>query len=298
MDTIDCIKALVETVDAGGFSGAARRLGVVPSVVMKRVNYLEHKLKRQLLQRTTRSVRLTEEGRRHIADLRQAVAQIETVMHGMKRSDQTPSGHLRIGTPPAITVLYLSHLLGEFTRLYPDITLDLTLLDRAMNPVNAGFDVVLSGSATTFLGVDDIPLFQLRRAVYGSPDYIDRMGEPTHPTDLYGHRLLALKPSTIVWEFRGPSGPIRIDRPPAMLSNDSLSLAASAVQGNGLAMLPTYVCTADVRAGRLIEVLVKYPIAEMWFKAFVSQKQRDSVPVRIFITWLQSVFSPVPPWSQ
>lgn len=297
MDTIDCIKALIETVDAGGFSGAARRLGVVPSVVMKRVNYLEHKLKRELLQRTTRSVRLTEEGRRHIGDLRQAIAQVETVMHGLKWSDQTPSGHLRVGTPPAITVLHLSHLLGQFTRLYPDITLDLTLLDRAVNPVNAGFDVVLSGSTSTFLGVDDISLFQLRRAVCGSPEYLDRMGEPTHPTDLYTHRLLALKPSTIVWEFRGPNGPIRIERPPVMFSNDSLSLAAAAVQGNGLAMLPAYVCAPEIRAGRLVEVLVNYPTAEMWFKAFVSHKQRDTMPVRTFIAWLQSTLSPVPPWD-
>jgi DNA-binding transcriptional LysR family regulator len=297
MDTIDCIKALIDTVDAGGFSGAARRLGVVPSVVMKRVNFLEHKLKRKLLERTTRSVRLTEEGRRHIADLRQAMAQVETVMNGLKWSDRTPSGHLKVGAAPSITVLHLSRLLGQFTGLYPDITLDLTLLDRAVNPVNAGFDVVLVGSTSTFLGVEDIPLFQMHRAVCGSPEYLARMGEPTHPTDLYTHRLLVLKPLSTVWEFRGPKGPIRIERPPVMLSNDSVSLAAAAVEGNGLAMLPSYVCAPEIRAGRLVEVLVNYPTAEMWFKAFVSHKQRDMVPVRTFIAWLQSTLSPVPPWG-
>ncbi|CAN5420355.1 LysR family transcriptional regulator [soil metagenome] len=297
MDTLECIKALIETVDAGGFSGAARRLGVVPSVVMKRVNFLEHKLKRQLLHRTTRSVRLTEEGRRHIGDLRQAVAQVDVVMDGLKWADQTPSGHLRVGAPPAVTVLHLSHLLGQFARRYPDIILDLTLLDRAVNPVNAGLDVVLSGSTNTFSEVDDIPLFQLRRSVCGSPEYLQRMGEPIHPTDLYAHRLLALKPSTIVWEFRGAKGPIRIERPPVMLSNDSLSLAAAAVQGNGLAMLPAYVCAAEIKAGRLVEVLVNYPIAEMWFKAFVAHKQRDTMPVQTFIAWLQATLSPVPPWE-
>ncbi|MBB5214691.1 LysR family transcriptional regulator [Parapusillimonas granuli] len=298
MDTIECIKALIETVDAGGFSGAARRLNVVPSVVMKRVNFLEHTIKQQLLHRSTRSVRLTEEGLRHITDLRQAVAQFETVLQGMKRAEQAPGGHLRIGAPPAITALHFSRLLGEFAQSYPQISIDLTLLDRAVNPLNAGFDVVLSGSTGTFSDVHDIPLFRLRRIVCGSPDYLHRMGEPTRPNDLYSHRLLALKPSTIIWEFRGPKGPIRIEHAPVMLSNDSLVLAASAIQGNGLAMLPAYVCAPEIQAGRLVEVLVDYPIAEMWFKAFVPDKQFNTLPVRTFMAWIQSALSPAPPWER
>jgi DNA-binding transcriptional LysR family regulator len=82
-----------------------------------------------------------------------------------------------------------------------------------------------------------------------------------------------------------------------MLSNDSLSLVGAAVHGNGLAMLPAYVCAPEIRAGRLVEVLMNYPTAEMWFKAFVSHKQRDTTAVRTFITWLQSTLSPVPPWE-
>lgn len=111
-----------------------------------------------------------------------------------------------------------------------------------------------------------------------------------HPIDLYSHRLLALKPSTIVWEFRGTNEPIRTERPPVMLSNDSLSLVAAAIAGNGLAMAwqccQRMCAPPEIRPGHLVEVLVNYPSAEMWFKAFVSQKQRDTTPVRTFITWL------------
>ena len=297
MDTIQAIRAFLETIDAGGFSGAARRLGVAPSVVMKRVNYLEHISRKKLLHRSTRAVNVTEDGQRQLPELRKAVANIEAVLSAMRHTDKVPSGHLRIGCPPAITSIHFANMIAQFSLKYPEIRIDVTLIDRPINPINGGFDIVIGGFTNSFADVVDIPLFQLKRMICGAPEYLARMGEPTHPNQLFSHRLLALTPAGTTWEFRGTRGPIRIELAPAMFSNDSQVLAVSAIHGNGLAMLPSYVCGPAIRVGKLVEVLVRYPISEMWFKAFVAEKQFNEEPMRTFLEWLQAELSPVPPWE-
>lgn len=297
MDTIIAIKAFLETVDSGGFSAAARKLDVVPSVVMKRVNYLEHITKKKLLVRSTRSIELTEEGMQHLQELRAAVAGLDLVINRLRHEEKKPRGLIRIGAPPAITTLHFSRIFSEFAIEYPDIRIGLTLIDRSMNPVNHDLDIVIGGFLNTFPDIIDIPLFPLKRMICGSSDYLSRHGIPTDPSHLFSHRLLALTPMGTTWEFRGPSGPIRIEHSPVMFSNDAKVLCDSAIAGNGLAMLPGYVCKPYIHTGDLVEVLDLFPIAEMWFKAFVSRKLIHEDHVKTFLEWFNKKLLPVPPWE-
>lgn len=299
MDTLQSIKAFLETIDAGGFSAAGRRLGIAPSVVMKRVNHLEHMLKMKLLHRSTRSIRVTEDGQKKLLELRSSLAALESVLNDMRKREHSPRGHLKIGAPHALTILHFSSLISRFANQYPDIRIDLHLIDRPLvKPVDDFFDISIAGTTQAFAKIVDIPLFPLKRVICAAPEYLARKGTPTHPNHLFSHRLLTLRPSGAVWEFKGPRGPLRIETNPVMESNDSMVLAAAALAGNGLAMLPGYACIDELRSGRLVEVLARYPISEMWCKAFVEKRRLVEEPIRIFLEWLQAELSPVPVWER
>ncbi len=298
MDTVLAIRAFIETVESGGFSSAARRLGVAPSVVMKRVNHLEHVTKSTLLRRTTREVRLTEAGMRSLDSLRRVVREMDDVLDGLRRADDAPLGRLRIGTPPALTAMHLATVFSEFARSQPRVDVDVVLIDHPTNPVEHGFDFVIGAFSETYDGVTDTPLFPLRRMVCGTPSYFDRLGRPKHPRDLFMHNCLVLSPSGANWEFRGKRGVYRIPVHSSFSANDARVLCTAAVAGHGIALLPSYVAVPAIRRGELEQVLTDYTAVGMWFKTFVPDRLTDSRAVVALLDFVREKLSPIPPWER
>lgn len=286
MDTFLAIKAFLETVDAGSFSNAARRLGLAPSVVMKRVNHLEHMSRKQLLHRTTREVRLTEAGKRELAALRRIGGDVDQVLANLRRPDEGMVGRLRVGAPPALTSLVFGALISRFAREHPRIAIEITLIDHPISPIDHALDVVIGAFSNTFANVRDIPLFPLRRVICGSPEYLARMGTPREPRHLFSHKLLALAPAGGQWEFTSVDGPVRIEVLSDFVSNDSQVLAAAAVESIGLAMLPSYVAQPAIRRGELVEVLAAFPVAEVWFKAFLGLQSEKEPAIHALLAWI------------
>lgn len=298
MDIVLAIRAFIETVETGGFSSAARRLGVAPSVVMKRVNHLEHVTKSTLLHRSTREVRLTEAGLRSLDSLRRVVRDVDTVLDVLRRADEAPMGRLRIGTPPALTAMHLAAVFSEFARSQPRIDVDVVLIDHPTNPVEHGFDFVIGAFSETYDGVTDTPLFPLRRMVCGTPSYFDRVGRPKHPKDLFAHNCLMLSPSGTNWEFRGKRGLFRIPVNSSFSANDARVLCAAALAGHGVALLPSYVAIPAIRSGQLEQVLTDFTAIGTWFKTFVPNRVADSRAVVALLDFVREKLSPVPPWER
>jgi DNA-binding transcriptional LysR family regulator len=297
MDTLLNLRAFLATARLGSFSEAARRLNVVPSVVAKRVAYLERTLGVPLFQRSTRRVTLTESGQTFLAKARPLVEAFDGIVAGMGEAATGLEGHLRLKAPTSLTVLYLARILSAFQRAHDRVTLEVVLLDRSVNPLEEGFDLAIGGLPASYGGVVDEPLCPLHQVVCASPAYLARRGTPQHPRELVDHDGLVFRPTGATWMFRTRRGPINVDVPVKLAANDTYMLFAAACAGNGIAVLSTYVAQAALHSGELVAILSEFPLEERWLKALVPEYRVGTQPVDELLQWLKEHLSPVPPWE-
>jgi DNA-binding transcriptional LysR family regulator len=298
MDTLQNLKAFLAVAGSGSFSAAARRLGVAPSVVTKRIDQLEWAAKVALFARSTRRVAPTEAGERFLPRVRAAVAELDEVLSEMARPRRDLEGHLRVKVPTTLAVLYLGAILGRFQAQHPRVSLDVVLADRPLNPVEEGFDLAVVAFPASFSSVVDEPLCPLRRMVCASPAYLAARGVPRHPRELAGHDTLSFLPTGPVWTFRSDRGPIGVEVAPKLSANDNQVLLAAAREGNGVALLPSYVALPALRAGELEEVLEAFPVPEMWVKALVPENRVQIPRVRALLAFLKGNLGQTPPWER
>jgi DNA-binding transcriptional LysR family regulator len=298
MDTLQNLKAFLAVAGSGSFSAAARQLGVAPSVVTKRIDQLEWAAKVKLFARSTRRVTSTEAGERFLPRVRAAVAELDEVLAEMARPRRDLEGHLRVKVPTTLTVLYLGTILGRFQAQHPKVSLDVVLTDRPLNPVDEGFDLAVVAFPASFGGVVDEPLCPLHRLVCASPAYLAARGVPRHPRELAGHDTLNFLPTGPVWTFQSNRGPISVELAPKLSTNDNQVLLAAAREGNGVALLPSYVALSVLRAGELEQVLETFPVPEIWVKALVPENRVQIPRVRALLAFLKGSLSHTPPWER
>lgn len=294
MDSIQNLKAFLAVSRTGNFSKAARQMNVAPSVVTKRISQIEHQLGAQLFHRTTRTVKLTEMGMQYLPKVRDLVREFDQLVAGTLESPGELDGHLRIKTTTATT--FLAKVFSSFQKIHPNVTLDVVLLDRSVNPIEEGFDLAIGILPTAFSGVLEVPLCPYPRIICASPDYFARNEPPEHPQDLAHHQCLTMSPDGPSWFFDSPSGQISVSIQSKYNANDSMMLLASALDGNGIAIIPEFIAQSAVDSGELIPLLDIYPVANYWLKALVSENRIDVPRVKALLEWLKQELSP-PPWE-
>ena len=141
MNTLLNIKAFLLVARSGSFSGAARELGVAPSVVTKRITRLEEEMGAQLFVRSTRALSLTSAGERLLPQYQRLVAELDEIIGATAAAERGIEGHLRVKGPTTLTSLFLGPILCDFHALNPGLTMDIVLLDRSVNPLEEGFDL-------------------------------------------------------------------------------------------------------------------------------------------------------------
>lgn len=297
MDALENLRTFVAVADAGSFVGAARHLRVAASVVTKRIDQLEWRVRAPLFTRTTRRVVLTDLGTRYLSDVRRLVNDSDEVLAGMSQSPAQVEGHLRIRVPTGMAAAFIARLLAEFQQSYPLVSLDVVSADRRTAPDEEGFDLSLRGATAAMHGVIDELICPLRRLLCASPAYLARRGTPTHPRTLAEHDCLLFTPVGTTWSFESDKGLITLDVRPKLAANDMNILAAAAAQGNGIAVLPTYAAAQFLRAGTLVEVLQDYRIPSVWIKAEIPERRVNIPRVRKLLDFLRAQLSPVPPWD-
>lgn len=289
---LEGIDVFVHVVEAGGFSAAARKLGKSTSFVSKEVTRLEARLGARLLNRTTRSIGLTDSGRLYFEQCRQIVADAAEAAHGVTDHHAAPRGVLRISTPVSLGLGMLSDALPAFSERYPQVTYDLDLNDRAVDIVLEGYDVVLR------IGHQDDPNLIARQIgvargmTVASPDYLDRHGRPAYPSELAKHVCLGLPvPSTPPrWVYYDGGEPVRVDIETRLQCNSDEMELQLALGGLGVTRLPDYICGKDVAAGRLEQVLEKYQAPPRRIFAAYPHRRHLSPKVRIFVDFLAERF--------
>ncbi|MDB5851377.1 MAG: LysR family transcriptional regulator [Rhodoferax sp.] len=297
MDTLANLKAFLAVARTGSFSAAARELGVAASVVTKRVGQVEWQLKSPLFERTTRRVSLTPTGRQYLPGVQRVIADLDGLMADARDTAPSLQGHIRVKLPTSIAVLHIGDLLHGFQRQYPLVSLEVMALDRAVNPVDEGFDLALTLMPHSYGGVVEEALCTIPRMICASPDYLARHGTPRHPRELAQHAILSFLPTGSTWEFNSGTGVVRVQLHPRLVSNEAQLLYAAALAGNGIAVLGAYLAAGAIADGRLQPLLVDYPMADLWMKALIPESRVQVERVQALLAWLRKALQPVPPWE-
>lgn len=297
MDTIENMRAFLATVRTGSFSEAGRQLGVSPSVITKRIGQLEWKVRGQLFNRSTRSVTLTDLGEQYVPRVLALVTDFDDTLSGMNKSPGGLVGRIRIKIPTTIGTPYLANALTAFQQAHPQVMLDVVMLDRSVNPVEEGFDIVVGALPELYSNVLDESLAPYPRIVCASPAYLEARGKPLHPRDLPDHDCLVFTPSGSLWQFESAEGTIRVEVRSRFTSNNSRVLRASAIAGNGVGVLSWGLAESPLRTGQLVQVLHDYRLPELWLKALMPRNRAGLPRVQAVVAWLKRELEARPNWS-
>lgn len=273
------------------FRKAAAELGIAPSAVSHAVSALEEGLGVRLLARTTRSVAPTEEGRLLLETLGPALADIGSTLEGLAERRQRPAGRLAVTMPRLAAEELIVPQLGEFLRLYPEIALDINTDDRFEDIVAEGYDAGLRLGES--LEQDMIAVRASgpwRGAVVGSPGYFADRPIPEHPRDLAEHRCIRRRFSSgrlYRWEFEKDGKALVADvQGPLILSDQSL-IRAAALDGAGLAFVFEQRVEADIRAGRLVQVLEDWCPPFDGFYIYYPSRRQMRPALRAFVDFFR-----------
>lgn len=246
----------------GSYTAAAARLGVSKAAMSQRMAELERAAKVTLVQRTTRSLRLTEAGERLVHETRASFEQIEQSFAQVRDLAAQPSGLLRVTAPVALARQQLMPLLADFLKDYPDLRLELDMSDRLSALATEGFDLAIRHTARPPDTHVAWTLCDTQSVLVASRAYLRRRGEPQTPEDLQAHNCLHYPRSqeTPAWTFepRDPQlGNERLTVPVTgnLAANNSEALREAALTGAGIALMPDFSAQAALRQGKLVQVL-------------------------------------------
>lgn len=291
------IKAFLTTARSGSFSAAGREIGIAPSVITKRVSRLEHDIGSPLFVRSTRRLTLTAEGERLRPRLQLLIGELQETLKGAQPAKRGLSGQLRIKAPTTLGTMFLGEMIAGFQAKNPNLTCELMMIDRAVNPLEEGFDLALGALPISYSGVIDTPLCHYQRTLVAAPDYLARQGSPSRPNDIVEHDCIAFVPAGLSWSFDSAKGTVVVDIHATFTVNDNRVQRAAALAGIGLTVMPAFMAKDDIAANRLVEVMQDYPVTPLWLKAMVPRNKKHKPEVTALLNHLITSIGSVPPWE-
>jgi DNA-binding transcriptional LysR family regulator len=294
MDRVSSMLSFVKVVDTGGFTSAARQLNLVTSVVTTHVKSLEERLGVRLLNRTTRSVSLTEAGRVYYERCVQILSEIEDADEAAQLLQSKPRGVLRLNTSPGIPALIASSI-AEYNNLYPDVTIHLTATSRMLDLVEEGFDLAIWYAAAPDPSLIIRSLTQYRMAVCASPEYFAKHGKPGHPSELTKHNCLIFYDATHSkegreWVFTGSEGDIPVLMSGNLETNSPIAFRHACLYGQGILIAPTPFLIGDLKSGALVQILEEFLPKQFSVDALYPHREHLPAKVRTFIDLLAKNF--------
>ncbi len=301
MDIATQMIMFAAVVENGGFSAAARDLGLTPSAVSRQIGQLEDRLGTRLLNRSTRRISLTEVGRAfyaRCADVSQGVQEAEALVLNMV---DHPQGTLKVAATVAFAKAQLLPLLPAFLARNPDLKISLDATDRVIDLVEEQVDVAIRFSEQ----IDDSSVVSRklatnRRVYVAAPSYVAEHGLPRTPDDVANHNCLRI--STVeawnTWTFENGADLRRLPIKGNFEANSADAIYYAVLAGVGIARLSTYLVNDALAQGRLVRVLPDYADETSDILAIYSNKRNLSPNVRAFIDYFAEKFGPVPPWEK
>jgi len=282
------LNAFLRVARLGSFSGAARELGVAPSVVTKRIDQLEQELCTKLLVRSTRGLTLTSAAETLLPRFVRLAAECDEIFKAAASDDNAIEGQLRIKSPTTVTSEFLGDLYAEFLQLNPAVTLEIALVDRSVNPLEEGYDCAIGALPVSYPSVVDFPLCPYELVTCCAPTYMQGRAAPRHPTELVEYDCLTSTLFHTTWVFEIGRGALSVEVHSRLHASDGRVIRDFARRGLGIAVLARYLVEEDLRAGRLVPLLGDFRPATHWIKALVPRMKMDRPVVRELVAFLTS----------
>lgn len=285
MDRLDAMQAFVAVADLQGFAPAARKLGLSPSGMTRLIAALEDRLGARLLQRTTRSVTLTDAGARYLERARRILADVEEAESAAEGEQTRPGGRLVVSAPVGFGRLHVSPVMSAYLKRYPEVSADLRLSDRMVNLVEDGVDLAVRIGHLPDSTLVGRHVGEMRRIVVASQEYLKRRGEPKTPKEVASHDTIQFGAMTAApdWRFVENGREIRVAVAPRFSSNIADAAIQYAEAGGGLTRVLAYQAAASLEAGRLKIVLAKFEQPPLPIHIVYPTSRLLSAKVRTFI---------------
>lgn len=280
----------VKVVELGSFTAASRALALPKTTVSRRLRELEDRLGTRLLNRTTRSLALTEAGTVYYEHSRRVAADLDAAESAVQQLQGAPRGWLRVTAPYSMSATILAPLVQGFRERFPEVRVDAVLSNDRLDLVSDGIDVALR--------IGDLPdsslvarrLATWRTQVSAADAYLARYGEPLYPQDLREHRTLALakyrRNSGFAWPLQGPAGTVEAEIRPVVVANDPEMLLAQLAAGEGLMLIAEPMIRCCPALASLRRVLTDWQGPELELNAVFIGDRVQSPKVRAFIDFV------------
>jgi LysR family transcriptional regulator for bpeEF and oprC len=287
MNLVEHLRAFVRVAQCGSFSLAAEQLGVAQSVMSKHVAMLERHLGVRLLSRTTRQMKLTNEGATYLAFAQRILDDVEEAESLVRRSKGSPSGLVRIGSPYSFAQHFLVAVVAKLLIRYPSIETQIVVSDMSPNLIEQDIDIAvrfgeLSGDLIS-KRIGTVP-----RIAVASPVYIEEFGEPATPGDLIHHQCVLYDNPAVnrPWTFRRESEQIAINVKGRFSANSAQIVRNACLSGLGIAVMPDWLFEGDLASGRLVRILKGYEPENLPLSLVHTSRKYVSLKTRTVVDFL------------
>lgn len=290
MDDLNDLALFAMVVEHRGFSAASREMGIPKSRLSRRIALLEERLGVRLLQRSSRSLKVTPVGQLFYDRCKAIVALSESANEVVQEAIAQPRGLIRVSCPISLAQLWLTPLLPVFMHRYPSVRVALTVTNRRVDPLEESMDIVVRVVRPPFRDSSLVvrPLGKVVDVLVAAPTLLAKHGEPSGPQELSTWPTLSLPTAGDVasWRLRSGKAVEELVHQPRLLTDDMMALKSAAMDGIGVALLPEVLCAKEIQAGALRVVLPEWSCDTGEIQA-VFPSRRGIVPaVRTFIDFL------------
>ena len=296
LDRFTSMRIFVAIARRGSFAEGAEEIGVSRAMASKHIKALESHLGVRLLNRTTRSIGLTEVGQIYLERIGVLLEQLETIEQQATNQSVEPKGNLAIAAPTSFGAFHLAPVVAAYMTKYPDINIRLTLTDRNVDLIDEGFDLAVRVGELEDSSHIARRLGMVRMVVCAAPDYLARHGEPQQPSDLERYNCLIFSETGIKakteWPFTIGGRAMSISARGDLVSNRGDALRVAAMAGRGIVRLPDYMVEEVLGNGDLIAVLTDFEPPRKPIYAVYLHREMLPSKIRTFVDYAATALEP------
>lgn len=301
MDRLRAFEVFVAVVSQQGFAKAAEALDTSPANVTRYIAELEAHLGTRLLNRHSRKLSLTEGGEALFERAKAILSDVDEAEAITSSGTARPQGRLRLNAPLSFGILHLAPLWPQFAKRYPEVELDVSLVDRVVDIVHEGYDLAIRISGTGSTQHAARKLATSRNVVCASPGYLRQRGKPKVPQDLARHDCIGYTYAATAdeWQFTDKSGGRESVKVRCVMhTNNGDTAVAAALAGMGVIWQPTFLIGEHLRSGKLVPLLTDHRMADIDVLAIYPSRRHLGAKVRVMVDFLAESFSGTPPWDR
>ena len=295
------LRFFVTITESGSLAEAARRLDVTPSAVSQRLRQLESRLGLQLAHRSTRRFVLTEEGELFHAGVAALLEDLDRLVDSLRERSGEVAGTLNVGGPLGFGRNHLAAAIADFHSLHPRLKVSLTLSDVLSAADANRFDLIVHIGSLADSSMVAYPIAPNTRFICAAPAYLARRPAPREPRELAQHDCIVLRENNedvTLWRFRRKRSEVSVRVPAILSSNDGDVARQWALRGKGLFVRSEWDVAESLASGRLVRVLADWTLPDADVVALAPRRAGMSARAKLFLSFLQARFQPLPPWRR